>query len=96
MAGFGDRLAAAALECTKFQVVYDPAYVTLNYPGVDIPADLGVCSDVVVHCYRAVGFDLQKLVHEDMRGSFSRYPKRWGLKRPDKNIDHRREPNLQK
>ncbi|MEM8972384.1 MAG: DUF1287 domain-containing protein, partial [Pseudomonadota bacterium] len=60
----------------------------------DVPADRGVCSDVVVRSYRALGIDLQKLVHEDMRRSFRSYPKRWGLRRPDRNIDHRRVPNL--
>lgn len=94
-ASFGDRLAAAALERTKHQVTYDPAYVVLKYPGGDVPADKGVCSDVVVRSYRALGFDLQKLLHEDMTRAFSKYPKRWNLKRPDKNIDHRRVPNLQ-
>ena len=93
---FGQRLAEAALERTKHQVTYDPAYVVLKYPGGDVPADKGVCSDVVVRSYRALGFDLQKLVHEDMKRAFSKYPKRWGLKRPDKNIDHRRVPNLEK
>ncbi|MCW9016815.1 MAG: DUF1287 domain-containing protein, partial [Kangiellaceae bacterium] len=37
----------------------------------------------------------QQLVHEDMKSNFDLYPKIWGLKRPDTNIDHRRVPNLQ-
>src|SRR5262249_39402167 len=45
--------------------------------------------------YRALGIDLQKEVHEDMEASFAAYPKVFGLKRPDPNIDHRRVPNLQ-
>jgi uncharacterized protein YijF (DUF1287 family) len=73
---------------------YDPAYVSLKYPGGDVPLRTGVCSDVVVRALREVGLDLQKEVHEDMRKSFSAYPKKWGLKVPDKNIDHRRVPNL--
>ena len=85
----------AALARTKVNVTYDPAYVVLDYPGGDVPADRGVCSDVVVRSYRALGIDLQQLVHEDMKGHFSKYPKKWGLRRPDKNIDHRRVPNLQ-
>lgn len=92
---FLERLAKAALERTKVSVTYDPAYVTLDYPGGDVAPDRGVCSDVVVRCYRALGIDLQKRVHEDMAKHFSKYPKKWGLKRPDKNIDHRRVPNLQ-
>ncbi len=74
---------------------YDPAYVGLAYPGGDVPIDRGVCTDVVIRALRdALGMDLQKLVHEDMQRAFSHYPKNWGLKRPDRNIDHRRVPNL--
>ncbi len=92
---FADRLVEAALFRTTQEVRYDPAYVSLDYPGGDVPADTGVCTDVVIRSYRAVGIDLQPLVHEDMKTSFSAYPKLWGLTRPDKNIDHRRVPNLE-
>jgi uncharacterized protein len=75
---------------------YNPAYARLSYPGGDISQKQGVCTDVVVRAYRsAFDIDLQKLVHEDMRGSFAAYPRHWGLKKPDPNIDHRRVPNLQ-
>jgi uncharacterized protein YijF (DUF1287 family) len=74
---------------------YDGSYVRLVYPGGDVPADRGVCTDVVIRAYRAAGLDLQKAVHEDMRGHFAAYPKLWGLARPDRNIDHRRVPNLE-
>jgi uncharacterized protein YijF (DUF1287 family) len=73
---------------------YNPSYVGLTYPGGDVPATQGVCSDVVNRSFRAVGKDLQQLVHEDMRGSFADYPPLWGLEQPDSNIDHRRVPNL--
>lgn len=73
---------------------YDPTYRMLSYPNGDVPLDTGVCTDVITRALRAQKIDLQKLVHEDMSGNFSRYPKRWGLKRPDSNIDHRRVPNL--
>lgn len=73
---------------------YDPRYVKLAYPGGDVPAHTGVCTDVVVRALRAAGVDLQKEVHEDMRSNFSAYPQNWGLKKPDHNIDHRRVPNL--
>lgn len=77
-------------------IYYDPSYVGLAYPGGDVPRDRGVCTDVVIRALRdALQFDLQKLVHEDMKASFSRYPTIWNLKRPDRNIDHRRVPNLQ-
>lgn len=93
---------AAALQClveaARTQVgvtrIYDPAYVRLDYPGGDVPIERGVCTDVIVRAYRAVGVDLQQLVHEDMRAHFAQYPDNWGLRRPDRNIDHRRVPNL--
>ena len=76
-------------------VSYDPAYVGLSYPGGDLPREKGVCTDVVIRALRdALDMDLQKLVHEDMKRSFSAYPKIWGLTKPDRNIDHRRVPNL--
>ncbi len=91
---FSTKLAHAALDRTKHTVRYEPAYLKLPYPGGDVPADTGVCTDEVIRSYRALGLDLQKLVHEDMKANFSAYPKNWGLSRPDPNIDHRRVPNL--
>lgn len=75
-------------------VRYDPSYATIAYPMGDVPAERGVCTDVVIRAFRACGLDLQQAVHEDMAGNFARYPRLWGLKKPDKNIDHRRVPNL--
>jgi len=75
-------------------VLYDAAYTDLDYPGGDVSMDRGVCTDVVVRAMRKTGLDLQKAVHEDMKRSFSAYPKLWGLRAPDRNIDHRRVPNL--
>ena len=75
---------------------YDPAYVSMKYPGGDIAPEKGVCTDVVTRALRKKGYDLQKLVHEDMKKNFSKYPKIWGLKRTDRNIDHRRVPNLRR
>jgi len=88
----------AGLERTTKSVRYDPKYVVLDYPNGDVASNIGVCTDVIIRSYRALGIDLQKLVHEDMRENFSSYPSKriWGLKRPDKNIDHRRVPNLEK
>ncbi len=88
------QLSDAALELTKQVVTYDPRYFVIDYPNGDIPADKGVCTDVIIRAYRKVGIDLQKEVHEDMVGSFREYPQKWGLKKPDTNIDHRRVPNL--
>ena len=90
------RLVRAATERTNHTVRYDPTYVRIPYPGGDVPADTGVCIDEVIRSYRAVGIDLQKEVHEDMVQNFSAYPRKWkwGLGKPDSNIDHRRVPNL--
>jgi len=92
--GFYDRLADSALTLTAQKVRYDPAYTAISYPNGDVAPDKGVCSDVVIRAYRKLGIDLQKEVHEDMKINFDKYPKRWGLKKPDRNIDHRRVPNL--
>ena len=91
---FAQKLSDAALELTKDNVTYDPSYYSIPYPNGDVPADRGVCTDVVIRAYRKVGADLQKEVHEDMKFHFSLYPKIWGMKSTDKNIDHRRVPNL--
>ena len=93
---FLQKLVAAAIERTHHVVRYDPAYVRIPYPGGDVPADTGVCTDEVIRAYRAVGVDLQKEVHEDMVQNFSAYSHNWKwlLSRPDSNIDHRRVPNL--
>ncbi|MDQ7948589.1 MAG: DUF1287 domain-containing protein [Pedobacter sp.] len=88
------RLADAGRALTKQKVVYDPAYFKIPYPNGDVPAGKGVCTDVVIRAYRKLGIDLQKDVHEDMRKNFGLYPKDWGRKTPDSNIDHRRVYNL--
>ncbi len=90
----GTDLAAAAAAQIGVTLIYDPAYVALKYPGGDVPMERGVCCDVVIRALRTHDVDLQKLVHEDMKSAFAAYPKNWGLKSTDKNIDHRRVPNL--
>ncbi len=92
--GFGLKISNAALSLTHDTVLYDPAYFAIPYPNGDVPADRGVCTDVVIRAFRKLGIDLQKEVHEDMKANFGAYPKIWGLKKPDTNIDHRRVPNL--
>jgi uncharacterized protein YijF (DUF1287 family) len=90
-------IVAAARARTLVDIRYDPKYVRLDYPGGDVSPDTGVCTDVIVRTFRnAVNFDFQKAVHEDMRANFTDYPQIWGLTRPDKNIDHRRVPNLER
>lgn len=87
-------LADSALTLTKQNVIYDPSYFSISYPNGDIPKGKGVCTDVVIRAYRKLGIDLQREVHKDMQKHFNLYPKIWGLKKTDTNIDHRRVPNL--
>lgn len=96
-ADFAGAISQAALARTQKAVQYDGAYQVIPYPGGDVAPDRGVCTDVVIRVYRALDFDLQKAVHEDMQVAFNVYPSSriWGLSRPDANIDHRRVPNLQ-
>lgn len=90
------KLVTAAKERLNHFVIYDGSYVSIAYPNGDVHKNKGVCTDVVIRSYRSLGIDLQQLVHEDMKANFSAYPKNWGLKKPDANIDHRRVPNLEK
>ena len=90
------RLVRAARKQIGITRAYDPAYVRLDYPNGDVDRARGVCTDVIIRAYRdAFDFDLQSAVHKDMRSHFGNYPANWGLSRPDKNIDHRRVPNLE-
>jgi len=91
---FFQQISFCSLEIIDDTVVYDPSYFSISYPNGDVPEGKGVCTDVVIRTYRKMGIDLQKEVHEDMKQNFNLYPKIWGLKRTDTNIDHRRVPNL--
>lgn len=91
---FANKLSVAAIALTNQFVVYDPSYVKIPYPNGDVPKNKGVCTDVVIRAYRKLDIDLQKEVHEDMLLNFNKYPAKFGLKKPDSNIDHRRVPNL--
>lgn len=88
-------LLESAFEQTKITKNYTQDYFVISYPNGDVPAETGACTDVVIRAFRKAGVDLQKEVHEDMRTNFAVYPKKWGLPKPDTNIDHRRVPNLQ-
>jgi uncharacterized protein YijF (DUF1287 family) len=94
---FYQDIVSAAHERTKHAIRYDGAYIRIDYPWGDVPKEIGVCTDVVIRSYRTLGIDLQKLTHENIKVNFGEYPSKriWGLKRPDKNIDHRRVPILQ-
>jgi uncharacterized protein YijF (DUF1287 family) len=88
------QLVRAARGQVGVTLGYDPRYRRLDYPGGDVPVETGVCTDVVIRALRTQRIDLQKEVHEDMLAHFAAYPRHWGLTRPDRNIDHRRVPNL--
>lgn len=87
-------LVAAARAQVGVTLIYDPSYRQMAYPMGDVPAERGVCTDVVIRAFRAIGIDLQQDVHRDMKRHFAAYPRTWGLSVPDSNIDHRRVPNL--
>ena len=93
---FAQSLVKAAIERTKHSVRYDGSYLSIDYPGGDVPADMGVCTDVVIRSYRALGVDLQVLVHEDMKAHFEAYPSKriWGLGRSAGYVGQRRGPRL--
>lgn len=94
---FEEKLSEAAISIIDLSIDYDPAYFSIKYPNGDIPENKGVCTDVIIRCYRKLNIDLQKEVHEDMAANFSEYPnlKKWGMTKTDTNIDHRRVPNLE-
>jgi uncharacterized protein YijF (DUF1287 family) len=87
------KVVARARQEVERGVTYDAGYRNLSYPNGDVPSNKGACTDVVIRAFRAAGYDLQRLIHEDMRRSFSAYPPLYGLRRPDQSIDHRRVPN---
>ena len=91
---FHCRLADSAITLVDHNIKYDSKYSIIIYPNGDVDPYQGVCSDVIIRAYRKLGVDLQKEVHEDMKSNFMEYPKKWGLRRTDRNIDHRRVPNL--
>lgn len=93
-ADIASELVKAAQSQIGVTTRYDPSYQKLTYPGGDVPQDRGVCTDVVIRAYRQLGLDLQVLVYQDIKNNGHSYPKIWGLKRADANIDHRRVPNL--
>lgn len=93
-AAFPAALLDAATAQIGVTLYYDPAYARIAYPGGDVPPERGVCTDVVIRAYRGIGVDLQQRLHEDMRAAWAAYPRLWGLRHTDRNIDHRRVPNL--
>jgi uncharacterized protein len=93
LTGPAAKIVQNAKEQLSWGTRYDARYVRLPYPGGDVPKDRGVCTDVVIRSLRAAGYDLQKLIHEDLKAAWSKYPRYGGLNHPDRSIDHRRVPN---
>lgn len=89
-----EKLIAGATDQIGKTIIYDPAYRKISYPNGDFSIERGVCTDVIIRAFRSIGVDLQKLIHEDMQENWSEYPNIWGMKKTDKNIDHRRVPNI--
>ena len=83
---------SARLEVRR-QVRYDASYNVIAYPGGDVPQDVGACTDVTVRALRAIGRDLQVLIHHDKASHPGRYRRYPGQSGTDTNIDHRRVPN---
>ncbi|HKX84287.1 MAG TPA: DUF1287 domain-containing protein [Pyrinomonadaceae bacterium] len=94
-AGAVRSVLESAIEQTKTTTQYTQEYFNIPYPNGDVPKETGACTDVVIRSFRAAGVDLQREVHQDMAKNFAQYPQKWGLSKPDTNIDHRRVPNLQ-
>lgn len=91
----GNKLALDAKKQIGVTTSYDPAYKMIDFPRGDVAQNTGVCTDVIVRAYRLQNIDLQQLINADMKANFSAYPKIWGLKTTNKNIDHRRVPNIE-
>jgi uncharacterized protein YijF (DUF1287 family) len=88
---FNVKLANAGEAIESSAIVYDGSYYSIDYPDGDVPDSIGVCTDVIIRAYRILGIDLQKEIHEDILHNKMAY----GIvKSADKNIDHRRVPNL--
>lgn len=87
-------LARAAAAQVGITLRYVPAYERLVFPGGDVPLERGVCSDVIVRAFRKIGIDLQKRIYEDKKNNIDAYPDLWDKKLVDRNIDHRRVPNI--
>ncbi len=90
-----DKLVKDAKKQIGVTTSYDPAYRKLDFPRGDVPQNTSVCTDVVIRAYRLQNIDLQQLINVDMKANFSAYPNIWGLKTTNKNIDHRRVPNIE-
>ncbi|MFI5386854.1 MAG: DUF1287 domain-containing protein [Fimbriimonadales bacterium] len=89
--GIASKIVAGAKAQLESPANYTGKYFSIPYPGGDVPAGEGACVDVVIRALRKAGYDLQRLIHEDMKSHLSVYPRHGDS--TDTNIDHRRVPN---
>lgn len=75
-----------ALNYTAEKPKYKSKYYRTGYSN----DEYGVCTDVVANALVAAGYDLMKLVQEDISAN----PKDYDIQEPDANIDFRRVKNL--
>lgn len=85
--------------CAEAQVArgvrLSTSYHAITYPWGDLSDYLGASPDLIVRCLRAVGLDMQQMIHIDRSKNARRYPLHlWSSPRPDRSIDHRRLANL--
>ncbi len=78
------------LESTKKYLATKPKYKSKYYIGGYPDDNYGVCTDVVSFGLKGAGYDLKKLVNEDINNHKELY----GIDVIDENIDFRRVKNL--
>lgn len=76
----------SALEYISQKPKYKSKYYSTGYPN----DEYGTCVDVVGYALKNAGYDLQKLVEEDV----IKYPEEYDISVVDANIDFRRVKNL--
>lgn len=76
-----------ALAYVQIRPHYKSVYYAAGYPD----DGYGVCTDVVAAALRAAGYDLMRLVADDIAAA----PEAYGIETPDAAIDYRRTGNLE-
>jgi uncharacterized protein YijF (DUF1287 family) len=71
--------------------VYGGGYMMIDFPGGDVPRDMGVCTDVIIRAARNAGLDLQSELQREIRRAPRAFPM---VRRPNAHIDHRRVKTL--
>ncbi len=78
------------LRSARAYISTNPKYKSRYYEGGYPDDGYGVCTDVVANALLGAGYDLRKLVDEDIRSDGSEY----GIEEINDNIDFRRVKNL--